>query len=289
MSQDLSLPDEDQFSDDPEENLRMHNDFLKMKLMAETGASFGGDGNIPPELENVFLKNIIEFEKGYANSKLKKVSELLDNPRFVDEEKLSDEQLESEYERLEALLKRKNIQVSFDSDRTNRFKYHFITKELFKVESDSVVMEGMITHFSYEEFHPDHEKDLWKCTEDFLDDFLNKDLTADSYYIDDHFIVPDGTILTREQLMNQIHSMYDAVSFENSSYNIDKVQVDPQAQGDVEAMGFSEGEIDYDLIFKGGERKEIRGYFKVYFTLNWGAWTISFFYLSGFNMAGKAK
>ena len=57
------LPEEEKFSDDPEENLRMQNDFLKMKMMAESGAFFGGEGGLPADIENQFLKNIMEFEK----------------------------------------------------------------------------------------------------------------------------------------------------------------------------------------------------------------------------------
>ena len=56
------LPDEEKFSDDPEENLHLQNEFLKLKMMAESGAYFGGSGNLPPEIENQFLNNIIEFE-----------------------------------------------------------------------------------------------------------------------------------------------------------------------------------------------------------------------------------
>ena len=52
-------PDEEKFSDDADENLRLQNEFLKLKMMAESGAYFGGSGNLPPEIENQFLNNII--------------------------------------------------------------------------------------------------------------------------------------------------------------------------------------------------------------------------------------
>ena len=65
MEQQPELPEEEKFSDDPEENLRLQNDFLKMKMMAESGAWFGGEEKVglPPDIENQFLKNVMEFEK----------------------------------------------------------------------------------------------------------------------------------------------------------------------------------------------------------------------------------
>jgi hypothetical protein len=55
MEQDEELPQDEKFSENPEENLRMQNDFLKMKMMAELGAFFGGESNLPSDVENQFL------------------------------------------------------------------------------------------------------------------------------------------------------------------------------------------------------------------------------------------
>lgn len=81
MNQEPELPEDEKFSDDPEENLRLENDFLKMKMMAESGGFFGGnkDLDLPPEIENQFLKNVIEFEKAYAKAKSQKIVDLLAN------------------------------------------------------------------------------------------------------------------------------------------------------------------------------------------------------------------
>ena len=60
----------------------------------------------------------------------------------------------------EALLAQKNIVVEFTKPRNARFKYRFITEELFEHEMDDVHVKGMFTHFTYEEFHPNHDYDL---------------------------------------------------------------------------------------------------------------------------------
>ena len=53
-------------SSDEEEKLKAENDFLKMKIMLERGATFGGDNSeLPAEIENAFLNNVMAFEKQF--------------------------------------------------------------------------------------------------------------------------------------------------------------------------------------------------------------------------------
>jgi hypothetical protein len=54
MNNDLS--EEEKFSDDPEEQLKIENDILKLKLQAELGGAFEGEEGLSPDLENIFLK-----------------------------------------------------------------------------------------------------------------------------------------------------------------------------------------------------------------------------------------
>ena len=49
-----------QLSDDPEENMRMENELLQLKLKAELGAETYISGNFPPSVENDFLKNELQ-------------------------------------------------------------------------------------------------------------------------------------------------------------------------------------------------------------------------------------
>ena len=50
------------------EEIKQENALLKMKLTAEFGMTDSG-GNIDPEIENAWLKNIYEFEKSFAESR----------------------------------------------------------------------------------------------------------------------------------------------------------------------------------------------------------------------------
>ena len=280
------LPEEEKFSDDPEENLRMQNDFLKMKMIAESGAFFGGEGGLPPEIENQFLKNIMEFEQGNADSKATTISNLLGEPVFEDEKNLDEWKFETEYSRLELLLEEHGIKVEFSRERNNRFKYHFITKELFDHATTFMPVKGMTTYFLYEEFHPDHELDIKNLTGQFLNDYFEKKLDEETYYIGNHFMEPNGNVLSKEELMKQFHAAYDVfMKIENTSFTVEKIdfELNEETEDGQQGMGFSEGEISYDIIFEGGELKRIHGPFKIYFSLRWDCWEICFFYLPGFN------
>ena len=280
------LPEEEKFSDDPEENIRMQNDFLKMKMMAESGAFFGGDGDLPSDIENEFLKNVMEFERASADAKPQKVFDLLGQPSFQDEKEMDDIQFATEFARLQKLLEAHNINVEWSAERPGRVVYDFITKELFAHETYFVPVKGMTTNFSYEEFHPDHKEEIAAITDNFLNDFFERKLSVDTDYIDEEIIEPDGNVLAKEQLISRFYAMYEIfIRFEKTSFNIENIDFELKDFGDGSAgMGFSEGEINYTAVLQGGEKKEIRGPFKIYFSRQWNYWSICFFYLAGYNL-----
>lgn len=280
------LPEEEKFSDDPEENLSMQNDFLKMKMMAESGAIFGGSADLPSDIENQFLKNVMEFEKANSVENNRSIYQILDNPEFEDEKNLDEEKFRKEFSKLFELLKVNNINVEFNRERNDRFKYNFITKELFQHKTSFVPVKGMSTYFLYEEFHPDHELEIKDLTNLFLDDFLERRLNENIHYINNQFLEPDGNMVSLEELIKRFQSLYEAVpAFENTSFNIEKIDFElKESEGQLAGMGFSEGVIKYDLMFRDGQRKVIDGPFKIYFSREWDCWSICFFYLAGLNL-----
>ncbi len=291
MSENEEMTENEKFSDDPEENLRLENEFLKMKMMAESGALFGGKSHISPDIENEFLKHVMEFEKAYGDARPQKIFDILEKPSFNDESELDDQRFQIEFKRLEDLLDDHHLNVDFITERSDRFKYNFITKELFDHETDFIPMKGMTTNFIYEEFHPDHKQEISEVTNNFLNDFFDRKLGIDSNYISDEFIEPEGNVISKDELMKSIHAAYDVfLKFENTSFKIENVEFGLQEiESDHQGMGFSEGEIYYDILFNGGERKEIRGPFKIYFMRQWDSWIIYFFYLAGLNYHPKPK
>lgn len=294
MSDNKNTPGE-KFSDDPEENLRLENEFLQMKLSAETGAIFGGDASgLPPEIMNEWLKNVAAFEKNYAEGKEVLIRELLGNPEFQNEELLGDEAFEDAFKRLTNILEEKNILVNFARERDDRFKYKFITEELMGHATTLLPDSGMVANFIYEEFHPDHELDIEGKTRDFFEAFFERKLgDAGKYFFSEEHVMPDGKVILREEVLQRFESLYEAVpEFQNTFYEIEKIdfELKEDEAGEITGFGFSEGIVKYDMIFADGAKKIIDGPFKIYFAMQWDWWNIYFLYLAGYNLtSGKSK
>jgi hypothetical protein len=148
----------ERFSDDPRENLRIENEILRLKLQVQFGGiSSAVSDDISPEEENRFLRHVLAFEEQYANAALKKVYEMIGCPAFEKADALDDLAISRELERIERLMAQNNIELNFLKPRDDRFKYRFITEEMFEYEIEDIKVPGMINCFTYEEFHPEQK------------------------------------------------------------------------------------------------------------------------------------
>lgn len=293
MNNDQSQNRDEKFSDDPEENLKIENEFLQMKLSAETGAIFGGDASgLPPEIMNEWLKNVAAFEQNYAEGKQETVREILGNPEFKDESELGDEAFAGENEKLMNLLEDNGIDVDFARERDDRFKYRFITGELFDHSTTLTPVPGMVTCFSYEEFHPDHELEIEGKTKEFLDAFFERNIRqVGNHLLAEEHVLPEGRTVPREDIYKRFDAMYEAIpEFKNPTYQLEKIDFElKDDESELSGMGYSEGTVAYYPIFKDGKTGRVEGPFKIYFGMQWNWWTVYFFYLSGFNMWPKKE
>jgi len=147
-----------------EEELRLENDFLKMKLMLEQGAQFGNMGTsdeCPAEIENQFLRNIIEFERQFAEQKTIKVFDKIGRPtHFRSVNDIPEGKIDEAWRQLDEYLNSYSIDLAVCSPNiSNKELYRFTVEELFEYEMDDMDMPGMTHCFTYDEFHPDHEFD----------------------------------------------------------------------------------------------------------------------------------
>jgi hypothetical protein len=171
----INYSDGNDGSNNKEESLRMENEFLHLKLKAEFGANSFSSGDLDPQIENGFLKNIMAFENSYGANKRATVFEILGKPDLKPSNELSDVDLNKALEDVNALLLAKNMVVDFSGQYNNRIKYAFIVEELFSHETDMQV-PGMMSHFHYEEYHPNHELDIANRAEEFLSGWFKQDL-----------------------------------------------------------------------------------------------------------------
>jgi hypothetical protein len=141
------------------EQLKAENDFLKMKLALEKGAQFGSFGERPisPQLENEFLKNILEYEKQAENIRTITVFEKIGRPsRFKPVADLKDSEMDRKWEELSIYLFERGINLDACSPNVgSRELYRFAIEELFPYEMEEVNIPGMMHCFIYDEFHPD--------------------------------------------------------------------------------------------------------------------------------------
>jgi hypothetical protein len=274
-------PDEEKFSEDSAENLRMENELLKLKLQAQFGAKLGENETLPPDIENQFLKNVYAFEQNLGDYTPIKVVELLGSPDFRKAATLTNEVFKKEYDRLMELMKQKSIAVDFIRPREERFMYKFITEELFDHKIGNS-MPGMITHFTYEEFHPDHELDIRNRTDDFLRNWFGKEFNEFASELSHHFILPNHQILSREETLTKIKNLFDCyTSFSNCMVALQevKLQWNDETQS---GMGHAEGGVKYDAVMETGETVHFEGPFKLYLSNEDGWWSIFYFVFPGF-------
>ena len=52
------------------DDLRLENELMKLKMQAESGASFHSFQDMSPELETIFLQQIIAFDEAMKSAKM---------------------------------------------------------------------------------------------------------------------------------------------------------------------------------------------------------------------------
>lgn len=165
----------------PEDKLnriRLKNEEKKKQLTQEHGAFFGSmsnEINLPPEIERQFLDNIMAFENAFQSATRIQLYDFLGKPTFRIIEELSGDEISKELESIMNLMSDNQVSLDTICEVDDRELYRFITEELFLEEVDDMHIPGMISHFTYEEFHPNHEHDIRNHSTDFIRSYLDKE------------------------------------------------------------------------------------------------------------------
>ena len=202
-----------------EEKLKAENEFLKMKLMLEKGASFGSmetESELPPQIENQFLNYIAEFEKQSENHRSIRLFDKIEKPaHFKPVAEIQDEEMDAAWKELSGYLNKYQISLDVCSPNiSTRELYRFTTEELFKHEMDDMNIPGMMHGFIYDEFHPDPVYDNTKiATEDCINYILEKrpiewthHFRNENLRLNQHFPL---TIDQFKNIVNQFKLAYD--------------------------------------------------------------------------------
>ena len=213
------------FKQPAEENLKNENEFLKMKLMLEQGAKFGTtstDTGLNAGIENQFLNYIMEYEKQAAEKKMIIVFDKIGKPIYfkpVDE--IPDDEVENAWNELDEYLKKYGIELSVCSPNiSNKELYRFTTEELFDYEMNNINIPGSVTHFTYDEFYPDHKYDNTRhAVEDCIGVILKKQhfdwmplLKNENLRINDHYPISEKEYIN---LINRFKESYEDIQLQD--------------------------------------------------------------------------
>lgn len=273
---------EEKFSEDPNENLHIENEILKLRMQAESNAFIVTDQNLPPDIEHLFLKNVQEWEDAYKNVKPIKVYDYIKRPDYRLEETLNDEEVPIELERVTEVMKLNNICLHVEGKYDPRIIYRFITNELFEYETDDMQLPGLTQNFTYEEFHPNHQLDIQRRTMDFFEDWFERKFSEYSWELNDVFILPDGLTLSKEEVLIKIQKVFDSYTiFSNVHFAFGGISFqfdDTHGTG----LGHTEGFVKYSAMLENGENIFIEGPFKLYMSHEYNWWNIFYFVFPGF-------
>ncbi len=170
---------------------------------------------ISPQAEGEWLDYITEFERQFENAKQITVRERIGNPSIRPLADIPESELEAELDNLFELLYQNNIAIDFIHEQDDREAYRFITEELLDETTDDIHISGMVSHFIYEEFHPNDRDDVEQAADEFLYALFKQELKdTDSmfYHIvsEENMHDSDGNPISQDQFKKMVADFYEA-------------------------------------------------------------------------------
>lgn len=241
--------------------LRNENEELKKKLEEEFGAVKGWTNpDLPPEMENEFLNHIMAFENAWKDAKQITLYEFLGKPTYRTLDELQPEDITTELERIYSLMLEHQVRLDTICEVSENELYRFITEELFLEEKDDMRVPSMMSSYIYEEFYPNHEYDLNRHTQDFLNSYLDK---TSEYYL--HFLSSEAEKQEWHSLFRETFSRFELRKLEVTSvnFNLETEKAQVVFECDIEAA--VDGSSD---LFR------YTGKGKLNFVYQWDFWTV---------------
>lgn len=266
----------------PEERLQMENNLLKSKLIAEHKGTFSEneESALSPEVENEWLNSMYNFEQAFKNAKTVPLYKFIGEPAFKPSAELDKGSVEKELERLQQIMADHGVVLDCICEYEDRVIYEFITQELFNHEMEDVKIKGMTTNFIYEEFHPNHDHDLRKLTNDFFDALLKRKWNEyDEMLLHEEMLIATDKRTTRDDFIKQIELFQNGwKQFYITKLEIVNVQFD-EAQGDANVKI----SLEYDAISRKKETVRFGGESSLDFVLEYDWWSVRKLLVPGFN------
>ncbi len=119
----------------PKEKINQENFVMKSKLILK-GGLLHDNTEIDPELENIFLKNVLAFE----NAKIKPLYEILgiDPREYPPVDLLSEDEISNYLQKLISLLEAQRFHLQLQESVPNNIIYQFLTKEYLLEQTENI-------------------------------------------------------------------------------------------------------------------------------------------------------
>jgi len=200
-------------------------------------------------MENQWLNSIEEFEKQFDNAKRTTVWEYMDKPDYKKKDELKPHEISNELNRLFELLAESNISLSTLCEVDDAELYRFITEELFQHEMDDIRIPGMMSCFTYEEFHPNAKLDIEEAIDYFFRMTMAKmeNIGGDGYdllYVDtENHQDSAGSKIDKQKVVNCINNFLDSFDkFEVVTYNEKTFEINQEK---------TDAKVTFTIHFKG--------------------------------------
>jgi hypothetical protein len=240
--------------------------------------------DISPQAEGEWLDYITEFERQFENAKQITVRERIGNPAIRLLTEIPESELEAELDGLLELLDQNNIAIDFIHEQDDHETYRFITEELLDEMTDDIRIPGMISHFIYEEFHPNDQDDVEQAADEFLYALFKQELKdEDSMFYHtvskENMHDAEGNPINLEQFKKMVTDFYDAwLVISDHSIEVTRVIVDgDNATADVHTVWHAIREGENAVIKNEGVSK-----FKLERSI-YGGWDIIQANIAGWN------
>jgi len=270
-------------SDGQAESLRMENELLHLKIKAELGVETRNLRHPVPEIENKYLKQVLDFERKTAGAKKQKVYDLIGRPPFKKWDEMEDNDIETALGQLLKLLFKNNIEVLWRDLRDVRVKYRFVTEEIFEHEMHDASKDDFTAQFDYERFHPDHKKAMKKTAAGFLSAWFRQGFSENTSLLASRFMLPDRSTRTKKEVLARLRLIFDAYAFfANGEYEITNVTFKLKAGND-SGLGHVDGAVKYTAVLESGETAVFDDVFSLLMAYEDERWEVFYLIFPGFS------
>jgi hypothetical protein len=170
----------------------------------------------------------------------------------------------------------KGIELDCICEYDDAVIYRFLTEELFEQEMIDLRFAGMVQHFTYEEFHPNHDYDLRRYVNEFAQKLYSNQWHPEYDTINfTKEIIFKGNRYDREGVSKIIHAFQDAQPFmELIEFEINHLDFN---------LSLKTGKANGHLIYSSSVSAKHRGEWETHFSYDdeLGYWNICEFQMPG--------